>query len=416
MTTLGGSAVTDPGEILAQQETSQNPYAAYRAVRDAGPAIWSDVIGSWLVGGYNEVKDVLMRSSTFSSSGIKGLNVLRLPDAVRRRTPLIETIGLTPALVFSDPPIHTKHRRLVNRPLVPRAIASRKDWLESLCNETIDAMAAKDLPDVVNDLALPLSLRIVVELFGGVAEDMPLYLELSQAQRQFFAAYHPSADVADATEAVEGDFYEYVRAYLALKREQPDDSLLSALVRPDGDGTTIDDKEIFVICHVFLTAAYETTAAAIGSMFYALLTHEEELARVLDDAALVRPAFEELVRWESPIQKLIRIAQEDTQIGGQPIAAGDPVTVYLSAANRDPRVFDDPDRFDIGREGHDALAFGRGIHFCVGAGLARLEGSTATRLLLERFPNLRIADGWTPLWTRYPQSRMLDSLPVTLAS
>lgn len=405
----------DPGAALLEPGASQDPYPAYRAIREAGPAVWSDAIGSWLVAGHAEVKDVLDRPGDFRSSGIKGLNVRRLDPAVRARVPLIETVGLTPALVFADPPVHTRHRRLVNRPLTPRALVPRHAWLEQLCGELVEAMAAKPVADVVQDLALPLSLRMVVELFGADPDDTALYLQLSDAQRAFFAAYDATAELAESTEAVEHRFLEHLRAHLERRRAEPDDSLLCALLEPDEDGTTPSEEEIFLICHIFLTAAFETTAAGIASAMAGLLTHPDQLDLVRGDPALVPRAFEEAVRWESPIQKLIRLAAHDTEVGGVPIAAGDPVTLYLAAANRDPRVFDDPDRFDVLRDTRRHLAFGQGIHFCVGAGLGRLEGHTAIRILLDRFPRLRPAPGWEAEWTRYPQSHMLGSLPVETA-
>lgn len=409
------AAATDLGAALLTRESSQDPYPAYRAIREAGPAVWSDAIGSWLVGGHAEVKDVLDRPKVFRSSGIKGVNVRRLAPEVRAQVPLVETVGLTPALVFSDPPVHTRHRRLVNRPLTPRALAPRHDWLERLCRDLIDEMARKSPADIVRDLALPLSLRMVVELFGADPDDTPLYLELSDAQRSFFAAYDATAHAALATEEVERRFFQHLQEHLRVKRAQRDGSLLSALLERDEDGSTLDEEEIFLICHIFLTAAFETTAAGIASAMAGLLLHPDQLRLVQDEPALVPRAFEEAMRWESPIQKLIRLAATDTEIGGVPIAAGDVVTVYLAAANRDPRLFDEPDRFLVMRDTRRHLAFGQGIHFCVGAGLGRLEGTTAIRGLVERFPCLRLANGWTAEWTRYPQSHMLGSLLVETA-
>lgn len=409
------TAAIDPGAALLVPEASQDPYPAYRAIREAGPAVWSDAVGTWLVGGHAEVKSVLDRPDVFRSSGIKGLNVRRLDPAVRAQVPLLETVGLTPALVFADPPVHTRHRRLVNRPLTPRALVPRHAWLEALCRELVEAMAARPVADVVQDLALPLSLRMVVELFGADPDDTPLYLELSDAQRAFFAAYEAFPETAYATEAVERRFLEHLAGHLEAKRSRPDGSLLSALLAPDEDGSTLAQEEIFLICHIFLTAAFETTAAGIASAMAGLLTHPTQLERVRDDPTLVPRAFEEAMRWESPIQKLIRLTATDTEIGGVPIRAGDAVTVYLAAANRDPLVFDDPDRFDVMRDTRRHVAFGQGIHFCVGAGLGRLEGTTAIRVLLDRLPRLRLADGWEPEWTRYPQSHMLGSLLVATA-
>ena len=141
---MATQAARDLGEALVASGASQDPYPAYRAVRDAGPAVWSDAIGSWLVGGYEEVRAVLDRPEVFRSSGIKGLNVRRLPAEVREQVPLVTTIGLTPGLVFADPPIHTRHRRLVNRPLTPRALVPRHAWMHALCGELVEGMAASD--------------------------------------------------------------------------------------------------------------------------------------------------------------------------------------------------------------------------------------------------------------------------------
>jgi cytochrome P450 len=402
----------DVGAALATAESAQDPYPAYRAVRQAGPCVWSDAIGTWLVGGYEEVRAVLARPDVFRSSGIKGLNVRRLPAEVRAQVPLVETVGLTPALVFSDPPVHTVHRLLVNRALTPRALAPRHGWMHALCDELLGEMAGKDVTDVIGDLALPLSLRMVVELFGADPEDRLLYLELSDAQRAFFTAYAADPSLALATEQVERRFYVHLQQHLERKRARPDESLLSALLAPDGDGKTIGDEEIFLICHIFLTAAFETTAAGVGSAIYGLLTHSDQLALVRDDPSLVPAAFEEGIRWEPPIQKLIRLAETDAEIGGVQVRAGDAVTLYLAAANRDPRAFDNPDVFDISRDARRHIAFGHGIHFCVGAGLGRLEATTAIRALLEHFPAIRLAERWEPAWTRYPQSHMLESLLV----
>jgi cytochrome P450 len=402
----------DIGELLMSHECSQHPYPVYGRLRDAGPVVWSDALNSWLVGGHDEVRSVLADHDAYSSTGIKGLNVLGLPDDVRAQVPLVEKIGLTPALVFSDPPVHTRHRKLVNRPMTPRALIPKREWMTEHCRRLVDAMATKERPDLINDLALPLSIGVVVELFGASLDDIPLYLELSAAQREFFAAYRPEPAVALATEEVERRFHAHLSTYVAQKRQQPDDSLLSALIAPDVDGQVIDEDEIFLVCHVFLTAAFETTAAAMASMMYGLLSHPDQLGALYENRELIPSAFEEAVRWESPIQRLVRIAAVDTELAGQPIRKGDALSLYLAAANRDPRLFEAPDRFELDRERRRQIPFGYGIHFCVGAGLGRLEGACATNALLDRFATMRVADDWAPVWTRYPQSRMLATLPI----
>ena len=308
----------DVGAPLATAESSQDPYPAYRAMRRRA-RVWSDAIGTWLAGGYDEVRAVLARPDVFRSSGIKGPNVRRLPADVRDPGPLVETIGLTPALVFSDPPVHTLHRLLVNRPLTPRALAPRHEWMHALCDELIERWrrtlegptrsATSRSPSPCgwssNVRRRPRGRRRSTSsppMRSGVLHGLP-----------------SRRGLALATEQVERRFDEHLQRHLDREAREPDGSLLSVLLAPaDDEGD--DDRRGGDLpdLPLFLTAAFETTAAGIGSAMYGLLTHPDQLGLVRGDASLVPAAFEEGIRWESPIQKLIRLAEADAEIGGVP--------------------------------------------------------------------------------------------------
>jgi cytochrome P450/ferredoxin-NADP reductase len=405
----------DFGAELMTPKAAQDPYEIYHRLRAVSPVYWSEAQNAWLVTGYHETRAFLAAHEHFMSDKTRGRNVFKLTPGERELCPQLDKVATTPALSFADPPLHTFHRSLVNRPLSPRQVRGRRRWVVARCEQLVDAMAAKPRPDVVTELAQPLSLSLVVRMFGAAHEHEPLYLDLADRNRHFFGAFDVDWETAMSTESVFSTFADHVDTLVAEKRRAPDDSFLSALVAGASDGRQLTPDELYVMSMIFLGAAFETTIAGISSAIYALLqTGQHALVRA--DPRRAQAAFSEALRWEAPSHRVGRRARHDIKFCGQRIRQGDIIWLHLAAANRDPEVFADPDRFDIDREPVAHVGFGDGVHFCAGAGIAQMEGVSAISALLDRFPAIRIADDWMPTWSgsKYPSARFLTSLPVEL--
>jgi hypothetical protein len=384
-----------------------DPYPVYRAYREAG-AVHRSAFGEWYVFRHAE-----------------GLHVLHGTPFVRDMRNAAAGAAAEPppaehaawnefnrkAMLFRDPPDHTRLRSLVNRAFTPRMTEGLRPRIQQIVDELLDTAAQDERFDLINALALPLPLLVIAELLGVPAVDRTQLKRWSSAIFKGIDIVAPEEqDSALATASVAAtEFGSYLRALAAERRRAPRDDLLSALVRIEEQGERLAEDELVHMCILLLGAGHETTTNLLGNGVFALLRHPEQLALLRRDETLLESAADELLRYDSPVQMVGRWAAADTTLGGVAIPCGAMLIVLAGAANRDPAVFADPERLDITRRDRHALSFGHGPHYCLGAPLARLEGQIAIGSLLRRFPRLLLAEP-EPRWNGSPVFRGLREL------
>ncbi|MBT2385104.1 cytochrome P450 [Streptomyces sp. ISL-11] len=370
------SAVVDLA--ASGDEFARHPHRVYAELRERGPVHrvrMPEGALAWLVVGYEEVRATL--------------NDPRLSKDWRSAS---EAIGLTPVasgphMLILDPPHHTRLRKLVAKEFTPRRVEEMAPRVQRMTDELLDAMlAAPDRrTDLVDALSFPLPMGVICELLGVPSLDR----EAFRAWSNTAVGSAPAAEKAVAAREVGA----YLAELVAAKRETPGDDLLSALIRAtDEDGDRLSPEELLGMAWILLVAGHETTVNLISNGVLALLRHPDQLADLRADFGLLENAVEEMLRYDGPLETpTYRFTTEPIEIGGTLIpGGGELVLPVLADADRDPARFDDPGRFDIRRDARGHIAFGHGIHYCLGAPLARLEARIAVRSLLERFPDLAL--------------------------
>jgi len=343
-------------------------------------------------------------------------DLLRDPDlaeegAVVRQFKPVGDPNRNAPMTWMDGADHVRLRGPVQRALYARVAAAR-EAIERIVALQLDRLAGRATFDLVEDYAVPIPVAAIGTILGVATEDFPRFRKWSDAM---MLGFHPSRSPEQDAAMAEANalFGAYIDAAITDRRTAPKDDLISDLVIAQRDGAEITDIELRVACMTLLTGGNMTTADLIGNAAWLLLNHPEERAKLVANPALAASAVEEALRLEPPTEGTQRIADRDRTIAGCPIRKGQVVAVMLGAANRDPVVFPDPDRFDIARKPNAHVAFGGGAHICIGAPLARLEAQLAIAGLFARFPNLRLADASAaPRWRKLPFFHGLESLMV----
>ncbi len=319
----------------------------------------------------------------------------------------------TTSLVFNDPPLHTRVRKLLSPAFTPRALAVLEPRFTALVDRLLDEAEARGAMDVIGDFASALPVEIIGDMLGVPRADRGPLRGWSLA---ILGALEPvlTPEAARRGNDAVTEFSDYLRGLVAERRRRPrDDDVLSALITGVVDGEQLSEDELVQNCIFLLNAGHETTTNLIGNGVAALIEHAQERARLIADPSLIDSAVEEFLRYESSNQLGNRRAAEDVEIGGVPIPAGTFITLCIGAANRDPAQFPDPDRLDIARTPNRHLAFGAGVHVCAGMTLARMEGRIAIGRLLARFPSLQ--PGGPPVRGGRARFRGYLSYPLVLA-
>jgi pimeloyl-[acyl-carrier protein] synthase len=372
----------------------EDPYPLYHYLHASAPVQWNEVLGAWTLARYSDV--------------VESLTDARL-SAERSLQPG-ENYWVARSMLVADPPDHTRLRALVQKAFTPRMVDQLRPRIVAIVGELLDRIADRGGEfDVIDDLAYPLPVVVIAELLGVPPQERATFHESSAA---LAASLDPlvSAERMDQANEAREELHRFFRSIIAERRHEPRADLISALVAVEERGDILTEPELVVMCTLLLIAGHETTVNLIGNGTLALLQHPDELARLRGDRSLIGTAVEELLRFDSPVQMTARVAREPLEIGGQSIDAGDFVLPLLGAANRDPQQFQDPDRLDLGRTPNPHVGFGRGIHFCLGAPLARLEGQIVIDALVQRFPNLKLVG--QPVRRDQITLRGLRSLPV----
>jgi cytochrome P450 len=358
-----------------------DPYPVYRRLRDEHRVLANPVLGFWMVTGYEETVAALREPGVFSSGQI-GIDPIR--DVLR-----------APTMLFTDPPDHERLRSVVARAFSPKSVKDLAPRVREITDELLEPLASGSGYDAVADLAYPLPVIVIAEMLGVPAEDRDMFKRWSDAVIGFNALGDPEAQARAQRECQE--LYDYFSAVIAERRKRPGDDLVSRLVLANEDGTVTDD-ELLASCVLLLVAGNETTTNLISNALLALARHPDQWRRVVDDRSLIPNAVEEILRFDAPVQSSLRVTTEETSLGRATIPAGTMVLVMMAAANRDPGQFPDPDRFDVGRANAGRnIAFGHGIHHCIGAALARLEGRVVLERLAALAPKFALAAPGQPL-------------------
>jgi len=363
-----------------------NPYPHYRPLLAGAPRIIDMGFKFALAARYADVRAILMDHATFSSVPPPGI----LFDEQAK------AFGDAPTMLSSDPPTQTRLRRLVSRDFTPRRIRDLEPRIREIAKNLIDAAERKGEFDVMADLANPLPVMVIGDLLGVPPEE---YRQLKHWSDKIVEADNtiPGMPMPDEIKTAFTELKAYFAAEIVRRRKNPGTDLVSALVAAHDEAEALSADELLQFVMLLLAAGNETTTNLIGNGMLALGRNPDSMAALRSKPELMRGAIEEMLRYDGPVQATFRTATKDTVIGGTPITAGMGAFVILAAANRDPAQFKDPEKFDIARESNDHVAFGDGIHFCIGAPLARLEGSIAIGAALERFPNLRLKNPDAPL-------------------
>jgi cytochrome P450 len=391
-----------------------DPYPVYRRLLAEAP-VYQTVFGVPAFSRYADVVAMLKDHKHFSSddrkSPLYGVQQDAFSTALGEYEDQIEEADRP--FLFMDPPDHTRLRRLVNMAFTPKAVEALRPRIQEIVDESLDAVEAKGEFEVIGDLAYPLPVRVICEMLGVPEED---HAEFKGWSAVLAKSLDP--DIAVTEDELKRrmqaiiESKEYFRGLIAKRREEPRDDILSGLIAAEAEGDKLSEAELISTCRLILIAGHETTVNLIGNGVLQLLRHPEELARFREDpAGLARGVVEEVLRCDPPVQFDGRVCTEATEVAGQRIEPGTFVMMLLGAANRDPEQFEDPDRFDITRNDDRHLAFGYGIHFCLGAALARAEGEIALRSVVERFPEMRLLDE-NPPYKAQITLRGLESLRV----
>jgi len=367
-------------------EVQHNPYPYYAHLREHAPVYQVPGVGFWAISRYDDVFHVLKSPQVFSNA-IIGAAVLGdldyfPPDA--------------PALLGSDPPYHTRLRKLANRAFTPRRIASLESHIRAVTQQLLQGVAPHGTFDLIRELAAPLPTIAIAELLGVPPEQRDNFRRWID---DVVRAINGSGILPEEREQVRQSMAElraYLQTAIAAYHKQPGDNLLSDLVRAEEEEQRLTDDEILSLALILFPAGSETTRNLIGNTMLALLNHPEQLAQVRANRALIPRVIEEVLRYDSPVQTMPRLAPQEVQLSGTTIPAGSVMLLLFGSANHDERKFAEPERFDITRNIEEHIAFGFGIHFCLGAQLARLEGKVALEVLLEQFPRLACTEEHIP--------------------
>jgi cytochrome P450 len=391
---MAGASFDNP--LLAQ--IRDDPYPLYQRLLASAPVQWNEMLQAWTLVRYADVVGSLT-DARFSAERSTGER-----RAVR-------------SMLTSDPPDHTRLRALVQKAFTPRMVEQLRPRIIAIVGELLDRLAARSaaagLVDLIGDLAYPLPVVVIAELLGVPAEDRMKFHAWSSvvaASLDPLVSESVANQVVDAREVL----HTYLRGIIGLRRREPRADLISALVAVEEQGDALSEPELVNMCTLLLIAGHETTVNLIGNGMLALLRHPDELLQLRAEPSLLSSAIEELLRFDSPVQLTARIATEPLEIDGRRIEAGQWILPLLGAANHDPAQFPDPEKLDLTRTPNNHLAFGRGIHFCLGAPLARLEGQIAIGALVRRFPNLELAG--EPIRRNQITLRGLSSLPVAISA
>jgi cytochrome P450 len=403
------SAVAD--QDLLSPELTEDPYAYFAGLRATDPVHWAEANKAWLLTRYDDVV-AAYADPRLSSDRVRPLLGV-LPEQRRAEYgPMLETIGHW--MVVTDPPAHTRLRKLANHAFRQQRVNAMGSWIGELVDGLLDDFVASGSDDFLNDVAYPLPAAVIARMMGAPQQDRGKFQHWSDELALVAFSAGGEDRASRYTRALAGvrELQEYLAQLIERRRREPGEDMISLLlggVAEDGDH--LDDAELMALCSLILFAGHETTTNLLCNALVALDRHPAELARLREDPSMVNRAVEEVLRFEGPIKIIIRWVVEDHERDGRQVKAGDRIFLVQQAANRDGGTFTDPDRFDITRPTQPLhVGFGRGIHACLGAQLARIEARVALPKVLGRLGDIRVLGEVT--WRPNIASRAVAALRV----
>ncbi|MEM9953350.1 MAG: cytochrome P450 [Chloroflexota bacterium] len=392
---------------IFETATRANPQVLYKQMREENP-IWKAISPfgnpTWFFTRYEDVINVL-KDQRFIKDARKNLP----PEHVQRYYPAEPDPtweAINHHMLNLDAPDHTRLRGLVHKAFTPKRVRDLEPRIEEIASELLDTMTKKSEGDLLDDFAFPLPITVIAEMIGVEKERRDDFRRWTQIL--LFGSDQDSARLSIM------ELVQYTNELIEARRKEDTDDILSALVNLNDNGDTLSHTELISMVFLLLVAGHETTVNLIGNGMLLLLQHPEQFEQLRDDRSLMKTAVEEMLRYNGPVETAtIRFASEDIEVNGVIIPQGDIVHPVLLGANRDPEVFENPDVFDITRDPNPHVAFGHGIHFCLGAPLARMEGMIAFNALLDRVPNLQLTANVDDLeWNANLLIHGLKELPV----
>lgn len=359
-------------------------YANFRGLREEAPVSRDGEAGPWRVARYDDVKSVLRDPDTFSSD-----------VSLRPREP-----GTSPSMLFSDPPLHNRLRKLISRAFSPNAIVGQRDMIASRCEQLVSHMVEQEQPDLICELASPLPVTVIADMLGvtdGNMREFKRWSDIIFGNIGEVLLGEPGEEVIKASEEMNA----YFQSRIDGLREHPEQHLLSGLVHVETDEGKLTDSELLMFCSLLLIAGNETTTGLISACVRIFHEQPWTFKKLKSDAGLIESFIEETLRFYAPFQMTIRRATRDVEFAGVKISKGELVLPLIASANRDERIFSDADQFIIDRDPNPHLAFGSGIHNCIGAPLARLEGQIAVTSMIEHLDEISLQEHDPELLSRF---------------
>ena len=365
-------------------------FSWFEEMREHNPVFKDERTRLWQVFRYEDVLTILTDYSRFSSQAYEFMGGF-----------------LANSLIAKDPPDHRKLRNLVNQAFTSKAVARLSDRITHITQELLDEVRRKGTMDIVSDIAFPLPAKVIAELLGVPPEDWNIFQRWARVDGS-----DPASSRQETGRSMQVEMFNYFSNLLEERRRAPREDLISSLSVAEVDGERLSEPELLSFCTLLLAAGQETTKNLITNAIVCLTDHRESMERLINEPVLIPTGIEEILRFLPPVWFLFRQTKTDVELAGQHIPANQVVLAWTASANRDTARFPDPDRFDIEREPNRHLAFGHGIHFCVGAPLARLEAKIALPMMLQQLKNLRRVEG-VPIMVQAGIVFVIRSLPVT---
>ncbi len=387
-----------------------NPYPAYRELRETAP-VWRSPFGRTFLTRYED-SSLLMRDRRLGKDYTEPEALIRRFGPTAMDEPAV--VELSHMMLMRDPPDHTRLRGLVTKVFTARKIEEMRPGIQAITDRLLDKVAGAGEMDAIRDLAFPLPVLVICELLGIPEADRARFVTATASGAALLNPVPPTREELDR--ANEGTLATgaYFEGLFEQRRKEPRDDLLTLLVQAEEAGDRLSMQELRANVTLLFAAGHETTVNLIGNGIWSLHDNPSQWAALRENPTLIPNAIEEILRYECPVQAVARTVAEPISFGGEEFAKGDLIVALIGAANRDPSVFPDPDRLDVTRERLKPLSFGGGIHFCIGAQLARIEAEVVLSTLLRRMPDMKV-DVTSPKWRESFTLRGLTTLPATWA-
>jgi cytochrome P450 len=415
--TISPGKVKQPGAAKAFKfnpflaEFQRDPYSTYHRLRVEDPIHWS-LLGTWVLTRYVDVK-VVLRDPRFCSNPIPK-QVKERGQYLQQKQKDLKALAQISSkfLFFLKPPDHTRLRGLLSQAFSPNVVERLRPQIQEIVDKLLEKVRDRGFMDIVSDIACPLPIIVTARMLGVPDE---AYSQLHEWSNHLSLLLDPliSLEAYEHMNQVAGEFIDYFRDLIAEREKRPKEDLISALITARDRSNKLSEDELVSICMVLFVTSEGTTANLIGNGILALLRHPDQMEKLKREPAIIQIAVEELLRYDSPVQQVVRVATENVEIGGKTIRVGEKILVSLGAANRDPAQFLNPDLLDLTRDKNHHLAFADSIHHCLAAPLARVEGQIAINTLVQRLPKLKLSTDTTLKWKKKIATRGLKALPVT---